>query len=893
VTLVEAALELAALLRGRGVIPLHDVASLGTCTCGKGAACHSPGKHPRTPRGLKDASRDPDQIRTWWAQWPSANIGLVCGDGLAVLDVDGPVGEASLERLLQDRGLAELPETYEVTTQSGGAHLYYRVPPGVTLTNRSFGTAYPKLDVRGEGGYVVAPPSVGAKGPYVVRTDAPLEGWPREMLPPGEAAAAALADPGETTCERVENALERARAYLEKAEPAVQGQNGHARLLVTCAEAFSYGLTADEVFELIRDVYSPRCVPPFEDDTEILHKIEEARTKSEIARESWYAADRTRGVLRGLVRAEAAFASTSAEISDDEACRRLAKKTSNLIVDAAVSAALKGQPLELVVMPRLARAMFFRTKGGIGVEHALELLRPALMATVAAENALCDPSDRVTDAAVTDYAREALAEARKDYDAKQSEKDAKLAGIAARFAYVIPLERYFYKKRIAAGEVWDVSSPVGKDGVTAALQYEGFELPEIQEVIKTGGHLRAHAIDCVVDGEAIEERDGQAVLNCYVPPTLIPKAGACPSIERLLVMLTGDDPGGVAWLKNWIASVIQSPGVRSITAPVLYSRHTGTGKTTLGKVIRTILGPANCSEIGQSQLAGNFNSYFAKSLFVVANEIFTSDKQQDQANRMKPLITDETIVVNTKGVKEYQAPNRTSWLITSNSKTPVRLEGETDRRYSIFCSGAPDAAYKDFLAGLFGPDRDFTAATLQEIAAFAAECLAMDVDHALAGRPYESEARAELADVTRPVEEEFLQECFEVGPAAVVAEYPPEFWRDAPPADATWSFGQHGISQKVLGGALQTYCKRHGRYQVTIKRFTAVAKEHGLKVGRLGFGSRAYVYHAWPEPELQVETPRGRTLRPVPSLAAGGALAVPDLRGVVSGAFSGMRPDSS
>ncbi len=147
--------------RGWLVIPLHSPAAHG-CSCGR-ADCESPGKHPRTAHGLKDASRDPATIREWWTRWPDANIGIVTGaeSGILVLDVDGKQGEQSLIEL--ERRYGPLPDSYTVRTGGGGQHLYFLWPKGADVRNSQSRIA-PGLDIRGNGGYVVAPPSVHASG---------------------------------------------------------------------------------------------------------------------------------------------------------------------------------------------------------------------------------------------------------------------------------------------------------------------------------------------------------------------------------------------------------------------------------------------------------------------------------------------------------------------------------------------------------------------------------------------------------------------------------------------------------------------------------------------------------------------------------------------------------
>lgn len=158
-TLLAAALDYAS--RGRPVLPLHDVAS-GKCSCGN-PNCGSAGKHPRTEHGWKDSTTDPERIREWWTQWPTANIGLST-EHLFVLDRDDRHGgHETLAQLVAEHG--PLPHTPEVRTGSGSGHYYFKPPAGVVIGN-SAGKLGPGLDVRARGGYVVAPPSLHASGEH-------------------------------------------------------------------------------------------------------------------------------------------------------------------------------------------------------------------------------------------------------------------------------------------------------------------------------------------------------------------------------------------------------------------------------------------------------------------------------------------------------------------------------------------------------------------------------------------------------------------------------------------------------------------------------------------------------------------------------------------------------
>jgi hypothetical protein len=155
----EAAAEYAA--RGWLVLPCHHLVG-GGCSC-RAADCSSPGKHPRVPRGLHAASADAAVVERWWRRWPQANVGVRTGaeSGLVVVDVDTVHGGGRSMRGLMDR-YGDLRDVPRVRTGSGGWHLLF-AHPGERVPN-SAGRLGTGIDVRGDGGYVIAPPSVHARG---------------------------------------------------------------------------------------------------------------------------------------------------------------------------------------------------------------------------------------------------------------------------------------------------------------------------------------------------------------------------------------------------------------------------------------------------------------------------------------------------------------------------------------------------------------------------------------------------------------------------------------------------------------------------------------------------------------------------------------------------------
>lgn len=147
---------------GWRVFPVHSWRD-SSCSCGK-ADCDRPAKHPRTIHGLKDATTDEKKIRAWWKKWPDANIGIATGaeSGIFVIDIDPHHGgDESLADL--ERRCGKLPDTVESVTGRLGRHSVFTHPRGGVHIRTIVGLA-PGIDVRGDGGYIVAPPSIHASG---------------------------------------------------------------------------------------------------------------------------------------------------------------------------------------------------------------------------------------------------------------------------------------------------------------------------------------------------------------------------------------------------------------------------------------------------------------------------------------------------------------------------------------------------------------------------------------------------------------------------------------------------------------------------------------------------------------------------------------------------------
>src|SRR5262249_49187606 len=128
------------------------------------------------------------EIRRDFAQWPRANVGIATGreSGIFVLEADTPAGHdvdglAALAALEAIHG--SLPSTRVAQSPSGSRHWYFNYPPNVII--RTWASQLgPGLDVRAEGGMVVAPPSVRDDGSYCWLNDGPVADAPAWLIEP-------------------------------------------------------------------------------------------------------------------------------------------------------------------------------------------------------------------------------------------------------------------------------------------------------------------------------------------------------------------------------------------------------------------------------------------------------------------------------------------------------------------------------------------------------------------------------------------------------------------------------------------------------------------------------------------------------------------------------------
>ncbi|MDE2100457.1 MAG: DUF3854 domain-containing protein [Patescibacteria group bacterium] len=169
--------------------------------------------------------------------------------------------------------------------------------------------------------------------------------------------------------------------------------------------------------------------------------------------------------------------------------------------------------------------------------------------------------------------------------------------------------------------------------------------------------------------------------NLWNGLAVAPKVGDVRPFKRVFEFLTESLPDDLRkWFLQWLAYPLQHPGTKLYTSVVLWSRETGLCKTLLGYTMNQIYGE-NAAVITEAELHSQYNDWLAKKQFILGEEITGSDNRKE-ANKLKHIITGETIRINRKYEVQYELKNLANFLFTSNMPDAFQIE-DKDRRYFV------------------------------------------------------------------------------------------------------------------------------------------------------------------------------------------------------------------
>ena len=186
-------------------------------------------------------------------------------------------------------------------------------------------------------------------------------------------------------------------------------------------------------------------------------------------------------------------------------------------------------------------------------------------------------------------------------------------------------------------------------------------------------------------GHIATDELGRTAVNVYVPARIDRMEGdPAPFLDHLARVIPDENDRRI--LLDYLAHNVRFPGFKIPWAPLIQSAQ-GVGKNAIKYVMNHAIGneytyAPNAKELGSS--GSKFNKWMERKLFLIADEIKTDDRR-DLIETLKPMITEETLEIQGKGVDQRKADNPANWAFFSNHKDAIPI-GADDRRFAIFYS---------------------------------------------------------------------------------------------------------------------------------------------------------------------------------------------------------------
>lgn len=236
-----------------------------------------------------------------------------------------------------------------------------------------------------------------------------------------------------------------------------------------------------------------------------------------------------------------------------------------------------------------------------------------------------------------------------------------------------------------------------------------------REIMKLSNMAHAHGSDVVKmwktseNRKTVRQRDvvfdptGAAdadptKINLYNGLAMQPKEGdVAPWLDlvRHLLSRTSEHPDevdeNIHWFICWVSYPLQHPGAKMRTAVIIHGDE-GSGKSLVCECIGQIYAPYSAL-VGQDELEDKFNDWRSCKQWVVGDEVSSRAELVHNKNRLKSLITSETVQINPKGLPRREEKNHINVVFLSNEITPLALDN-SDRRY--FVAYTPRALHAGF-----------------------------------------------------------------------------------------------------------------------------------------------------------------------------------------------------
>lgn len=320
--------------------------------------------------------------------------------------------------------------------------------------------------------------------------------------------------------------------------------------------------------------------------------------------------------------------------------------------------------------------------------------------------------------------------------------------------------------------------------------------------------------------------DGRNVLNTYQSSNIIPKDQPFPTFQLIIDTLTDNEPATKEWLCSWMAAKYQNPARFMRTAPVFVGSP-GSGKGTLSVAMRNLLGKQNCATPNLDLLKSPFNG-FMDSIFIQADEVTVNDRGFEIAEKLKHYVADTDILVTLKNKNPRPVKNMTAWWINSNHSFAVRLDGDGDRRYSIFDNRKPLPLNHEANLIVFQNDTVRYTTELEGLAFFLKN---YPVNETILYSSLKNQARQDIVDATKTSTLAFFDTAIEDGYTSLLnkvlhcSNCCSEFSLRSTSQNEFKINGKRVIATNALYAAYKHFCHTEGRDGLSKQRFVEDLKQ--------------------------------------------------------------------
>lgn len=709
---------------------------------GAGMSMSGEAKVPLGAKWQERATNDPDQIKAFWCgkgrypvnsagdDWPykrvdyPRNVSLVLpyGCGLFVLDEDGDEGMAAVDALEMKHG--PLPKTPDSRSGSGkGRHRLFRAKR--TIRNTASGVA-PGVDIRGEGGQIIAAPSIHTSGNFYKWAEG-CAPWEVEIADAPEWLEDLAFDAMGATTDDVKRERRAKRTAGADGVQRSRGTHGGGGFEYWCDQigdgegrsgfdnpirdaANSWWRAnpdgdEEEVFAILRSVIDNAARDPaknrdkYDTDHYLAGRIAGARkhidgrrsAEEQADRDATEAVETARAFLRGHLLTQ------DGEILLPDDAQQLA--IAHLIergIDGDDAADYVTEAAADVLRQLDARA---DDRDADPVAEARKEVAEAVVPSILA--ALYD--ERLVDAdgfmvRAADHPELYRAYKIKPKDAHAEKlmgleiRDQMYTNLNARVSWVVLDGEAKWAIRGGAGEavrLWKEQT-ISKLFINRAVSYwegdgEKAKIKTLKpaEVITFARQRETFLDTCFEPNPAKAARAAaRGQYNLWTGFAVKPVAGNWSKLRNhIRDQLCGGDEKSFNWVMTWLASPFARPGVK-VPSSIAVIGEQGTGKSKVFDWIRRAIGCAALKVSAGRHLTGNFNAHLDGILFLTCEEAFWAGEKQ-AAGVLKDLITSETLQIEGKFVNVVERPNYVAVVFISNNKWVVPTDGEDARRFIV------------------------------------------------------------------------------------------------------------------------------------------------------------------------------------------------------------------